>query len=87
MPLGPDTAIVTLSVCVVVVLADAGVTVKVGVVGCVVDPPPLLLPPLHAPIVKTMAKRKEVRSIFANRFMEVPFALSELKMVERKGST
>jgi hypothetical protein len=45
--LEPETATVTLRLCAVVTLADAGVTVTVGVTGCVggvVEPPPLPQP-------------------------------------------
>jgi hypothetical protein len=63
---------VTASVCAVVMLPDAGVTVTVGVVGFWLVPPPPWLPPPHDAIERATAKRRNRRKGFANRFTPTP---------------
>jgi hypothetical protein len=70
VPLDPETAMVTLRLCAVVMLLDPIDTPTVGVVGPVVPPP--WLPPPHAAIDRAIGKRRRTRIGPPNRFMQEP---------------
>jgi hypothetical protein len=61
---------VTLRFWAVVMLLDAGVTATVGEVGFWLVPPPPWFPPLHAPIERRGAKRRDMMDNCENRFMQ-----------------
>jgi hypothetical protein len=61
---------VTLRLCAVVMLPDAGMTVTVGVVGFALVPPPPWLPEPHAPTERANAEKRRTRNGFADRFIE-----------------
>ena len=72
----PETAMVTLRLCAVVTLLDAGVTATVGVVGFGFVPPPPPPPLPHAQIDQAIAIKSRKRKSFANRFIQIPFGHS-----------
>ena len=67
---------VTLRLCAVVTLLDAGVTATVGVVGFGLVPPPPPPPLPHAQTDQAIAIKSRKRKNFANRFIPMPFGYS-----------
>jgi len=68
-PLVPETVMVTLRLCAVVTLVDAGATLTEGVVGFTVVPPLPPLPPLHAQTGQTTPIERMKRKSLAKRFI------------------
>ena len=86
VPLVPETVMVTLRLCSVVMLLDAGVTPTVGVVGFGFVPSPPPPPPLHAQTDQTIVIIRRKRRSFANRFIYMPFdTISELSNLDVDG--